>query len=107
MALGNDNASFENFDPHDLWHTRLSMVISRRAVDHSVDEGCAYLYGGSWGYTWDEILKAFKKGMIDAIIKLVKPFFEYFILFIKNFKIVIKRVVRCSNVREGCRVVFI
>ncbi|WP_421750992.1 hypothetical protein [Croceimicrobium sp.] len=60
MALANDNASFENFDPHDLWHARLSMVISRRAVDHSVDEGCAYLYGGSWGYTWDEILKAFK-----------------------------------------------
>jgi len=26
-----------------------------------VDEGCAYLYGGSWGYTWDEVVIRFKK----------------------------------------------
>ena len=33
IVLGNKNASFDNFDPHDLWHDRLSLVISRRKVN--------------------------------------------------------------------------
>ncbi len=61
LVLGNNNADFNNFDPHDLWHDRLSLVIARSKVNKPVDEGCAYLYGGSWGFTWDEIFKAFKE----------------------------------------------
>jgi len=30
-------------------------------VNRPVDEGYAYLYGGSWGFTWKEIFKAFKE----------------------------------------------
>ena len=60
IVLGNKNASFDNFDPHDLWHDRLSLVISRRKVNKPIDEACAYLYGGSWGLTWDEIYALFK-----------------------------------------------
>jgi hypothetical protein len=30
-------------------------------INRPVDEGCAYLYGGSWGYTWKEIITKFKK----------------------------------------------
>lgn len=26
-----------------------------------MDEGCAYLYGGSWGFSWKEIFKAFEE----------------------------------------------
>ena len=48
------------FDAHDLWHARLRMVMDRAVINRPVDEGCAYLYGGSWGYTWDELLAKFK-----------------------------------------------
>ncbi|MFV8346473.1 hypothetical protein [Flavobacterium sp. ZB4P13] len=60
ILLGNKNANFDNFDPHDLWHDRLSLVIPRNKVNRSVDEGCAYIYGGSWGLSWKEIFKEFK-----------------------------------------------
>lgn len=61
IVLGNDNATFNHFDPHDLWHDRLSLVVPRSEVNKPVDEGCAYIYGGSWGLTWQEIFKAFKE----------------------------------------------
>lgn len=60
IVLGNNSATFDNFDPHDLWHDRLSLIISRRKVNKPIDEGCAYLYGGSWGISWREILNKFK-----------------------------------------------
>lgn len=61
IVFGNNNSTFNEFDPHDLFHSRLSLVISRSKVNKPVDEGCAYLYGGSWGLTWNEIFKAFKE----------------------------------------------
>lgn len=59
IVFGNNNSTFSEFDPHDLFHDRLSLVIPRSKVNKPVDEGCAYLYGGSWGFTWKEIFKAF------------------------------------------------
>jgi hypothetical protein len=61
IVLGNNNATFNDFDPHDLFHDRLSLVIPRNKVNKPVDEGCAYLYGGSWGLSWKEIFTAFKE----------------------------------------------
>lgn len=61
IVLGNSNSSFNEFDPHDLFHDRLSLVIPRSKVNKPVDEGCAYLYGGSWGFTWKEIFKEFRE----------------------------------------------
>ncbi|MEO6305395.1 MAG: hypothetical protein ABIP51_19695, partial [Bacteroidia bacterium] len=61
VVLGNQNESFSKFDPHDLFHDRLGLIISRRKVNNPVDEGCAYLYGGSWGLSWKEIFKAFNE----------------------------------------------
>lgn len=52
--------SFETFDPHDLWHDRLALAVNRKKTNKPVDEACAYLYAGSWGYTWEEILARFK-----------------------------------------------
>jgi hypothetical protein len=60
IVFGNNNAGFNEFDPHDLWHDRLSLVISRSKVNKPVDEGCAYIYGGSWGISWKDIFKEFK-----------------------------------------------
>lgn len=61
VVFGNNNATFNEFDPHDLFHDRLSLVVHRSKVNRQVDEGCAYLYGGSWGFSWKEIFKAFKE----------------------------------------------
>jgi hypothetical protein len=49
------------FDPHDLFHDRLRTVMASDVINRPVDEGCAYLYGGSWGFTWAQILVMFKK----------------------------------------------
>lgn len=61
FITGNNNSGFDDFDSHDLWHDRLSLIIPRNKVNKPVDEGCAYIYGGSWGFTWQEIFKAFKE----------------------------------------------
>lgn len=55
-----DSQYFDNYEKHDLWHNRLSLAISRSLVNKPIDEACAYLYGGSWGLTWKEILDQFK-----------------------------------------------
>jgi len=39
------------FDPHDLWHSRLHKVIPATIINRPVDEGIAYLYGSSWRLT--------------------------------------------------------
>jgi len=49
------------FDPHDLWHARLRMVMDAGVINRPVDEGCAYLYGGSWGQSWEFVLSSFKQ----------------------------------------------
>jgi hypothetical protein len=56
----------ERFNAHDLWHERLHAVMDRAIINRPVDEGCAYLYGGSWNYTWDEVLTKFKKYAADS-----------------------------------------
>ncbi|MFN3195259.1 MAG: hypothetical protein ACE364_04845 [Chlorobiota bacterium] len=60
VVLGN-----KNYDPHDLWHSRLSLLKPRKDCFKFIDEGCAYLYGGSWGYSWNEILIEFEKQVVD------------------------------------------
>lgn len=48
------------FDPHDLWHQRLRNVVPAATINKPVDEGCAFLYGGSWGLSWAQILTQFQ-----------------------------------------------
>jgi hypothetical protein len=61
IISGDLSPTLETFDAHDLWHDRLSLAISRSKVNKPIDEGCAYLYGGSWGLSWNEILMRFKE----------------------------------------------
>lgn len=60
IVLGSNSEQFDDFDTHDLWHDRLSLVVPRNSVNKPIDEACAYLYGGSWGMTWKEIYTQFK-----------------------------------------------
>ena len=60
MVSSTNGKSFDIFDPHDLWHDRLAQHIPRNKVNKSIDEACAYLYGGSWGISWTEIFASFK-----------------------------------------------
>lgn len=48
------------FDPHDLWHSRMRKILPSRDIHKPVDEGCAFLFGGSWGYSWEDIVTRFK-----------------------------------------------
>jgi hypothetical protein len=61
LVSGASNTNFNTFDPHDLWHDRLRNVLSSNITNKPVDEGCAYLYGGSWGISWGQILRTFKE----------------------------------------------
>src|ERR1700744_4796698 len=49
--LVNGRSSAKNrFNAHDLWHERLHHVVRVDTINRPVDEGCAYLFGGSWEY---------------------------------------------------------
>ena len=64
-VVGRVNTDPALFDLHDLWHDRLHQVIPVSIINKPIDEGCAYLYGGSWGLSWEEIFKQFKIYMGD------------------------------------------
>jgi hypothetical protein len=52
---------FSDWDTHDWWHGRLHRVVPISTIYRPVDEGMAYLYGGSWRvYNWADILKLFR-----------------------------------------------
>ncbi len=61
LILGLEDPRYEKFDEHDLWHSRLSLKEDRRKIHKPLDEGCAYLYAGSWGMGWKEIFDRFLK----------------------------------------------
>jgi len=53
---------FNTFDTHDWWHGRLHRVVSPAVIYRPVDEGMAYLYGGSWRiYSWKDVIRLFKE----------------------------------------------
>ena len=60
IVNGTFTPDFTDIDPHDTWHARLHNVVSTSIINRPVDEGTAYLYGGSWGLTWQQILDKFK-----------------------------------------------
>ncbi|MEO8515477.1 MAG: hypothetical protein ABI426_01965 [Flavobacterium sp.] len=60
IVKGNNDTNFDDFDMHDLWHERLKNAVSSKILNKPIDEGCAYLYGGSWGISWKDIFKTFK-----------------------------------------------
>lgn len=60
IVKGDKDAHFDEFDTHDLWHERLKNVVSSKIINKPIDEGCAYIYGGSWGISWKDIFKTFK-----------------------------------------------
>jgi hypothetical protein len=68
------------FDLHDLWHERLRYVLSYDITNRPVDEGCAYLYGGSWGVSWPEVLAKFKQYAAN------NPNADWFKLYAENAK---------------------
>jgi hypothetical protein len=82
LVIGESKSSaFNDFDPHDLWHERLHNVAPRSIINKPIDEGCAYLYGGSWGMSWRAIFEKFKtKVSSDTQMDWLKSYGEF-----KNF----------------------
>lgn len=61
LVNGSNNSCFDTFDPHDLFHERARNVIPADKINASMVCGCAYIYGGSWGISYENILKTFKE----------------------------------------------
>jgi hypothetical protein len=60
-VCGYNSSDQESLDIHDCWHLRLRRAKPGANINKFIDEGCAYLYGGSWGYSWPYIFKKFKQ----------------------------------------------
>jgi hypothetical protein len=53
---------FNDWNRHDWWHGRLHRVVPVATIYRPVDEGMAYLYGGSWQvYGWKDVLRLFRE----------------------------------------------
>lgn len=63
LVSGENNLSFNSFDPHDLFHDRVRNSMPKTKINPTMVCGYAYVYGGSWGMSWEEILKKFKGKM--------------------------------------------
>lgn len=60
LIINGWNSEQNRFDPHDLFHDRLRTVMSPDVINRPVDEGAAYLYGGSWGKSKEAVMRMFK-----------------------------------------------
>jgi hypothetical protein len=60
VVISGRMGKFPNYDPHDTWHEKLRTVMNDSVINRPVDEGCAYLFGGSWGFSWLQVLDSFK-----------------------------------------------
>lgn len=59
IVCGNEwKDGFCTISMHDMWHGELHRAVSTKVINRPVDEGMAYLYGGSWiTYGWKDILR--------------------------------------------------
>lgn len=78
LVVNGRSSEKQRFNPHDLWHERLHNVMKPDTINRPVDEGCAYLFGGSWEYNWGEVLAKFKKYAVD------NPKADWLDLYTKN-----------------------
>jgi len=53
------NEGILDYDLHDLWHNRIQRVISRKDMHRRVDCHVATIYGGIWGFSWEELFPIF------------------------------------------------
>lgn len=44
--------------------TASPLLFQEGKVNNPIDEACAYLYGGSWGYIGDDIIQIFKNKIV-------------------------------------------
>jgi hypothetical protein len=78
FAVYTQRLSNQKADTHDLFHWRTRAAISDdEKYSHYMVCGCAYVYGGSWGYRWKEIREMFKARMkYDRKTDWLKLYFE-------------------------------
>jgi len=67
----------EVVDTHDLFHWCANTAIPQEQRNFYMICGCAYVYGGSWGISWEDIQKMFKQRMsYDEKTDWLKLYFE-------------------------------
>ncbi|GHT63865.1 hypothetical protein AGMMS50239_20560 [Bacteroidia bacterium] len=101
ILAGYDNATFENFDPHDLFHSRVNMVIPADKRNNVMVCGCAYIHGGSWGISWEEIQKIFKAKLAgDKTTDWLKLYLENYNLGTKEKDMTVSQVINALICRK-------
>jgi len=58
--------SFDHFDAHDLFHWCAAKAVNSETYNHYMVCAGGYVYGGSWGLSWDEIKEKFKTKMLNS-----------------------------------------
>jgi hypothetical protein len=67
----------KNYDAHDLFHWRTGIAIPNDKQNHYMICGCAYIYAGSWGISWEDIQKMFHTRMkYDKKTDWLKLYFD-------------------------------
>jgi hypothetical protein len=67
------------FDFHDLFHSRVEHCIPQDKINRQMVCGCAYIYAGSWGMSWEDIQTMFKTRMsYDKKTDWLKLYFEWY-----------------------------
>jgi hypothetical protein len=67
----------EDVDLHDAFHSRANLAIPENKRNHYMICGCAYVYAGSWGISWEDIQTMFKTRMkYDKKTDWLKLYFE-------------------------------
>jgi hypothetical protein len=67
----------EALDSHDLFHWRANTAIPQEKRNFQMICGCAYIYGGSWMISWEDIQKMFKQRMpYDKKTDWLKLYYE-------------------------------
>jgi hypothetical protein len=62
---------------HDLFHWRANDVVPQEVRNHYMVCGCATIYAGSWGYSWEEIQEMFNTRMVyDKKTDWLKLYFD-------------------------------
>jgi hypothetical protein len=84
IVCGNEwKNGFCTISMHDMWHGELHRAVSTKTINRPVDEGMAYLYGGSWiTYSWKDIL-----GFIEEY-KTAHPGADWLSLYKENANLI-------------------
>ncbi len=91
-----------NFDAHHLWHSVLYTTVDYKILNESVDEGCAYVYGGFGDeLQWNQFVQNFKKFATE------NPNTDWLDLYNKDKKITLSKKYKRFPIQYAINALFV